>query len=242
MTKALIIKNLYFMYEKDFVLKDINLTLEDKKFLIIIGPNGGGKTTLLRLILGLLKPFRGEILIYNKSPYKASNFIGYVPQYTNFSLNIPISVFDIVLEGRLKAFTFFYSKEDKEKTIKTLKKIKIEHLKNKRIKELSGGERQKVLIARALNSNPKIIIMDEPTSAIDPQGQKEILDLIESLDITRVVVSHDLKILLRKVDKIAYVNKRLILHEGPKLNIPTDEHFCEVELINFLREINVGVS
>lgn len=242
MTKALIVKNLYFMYEKNFVLEDINLTLEDKEFLTIIGPNGGGKTTLLRLILGLLKPFKGEILIYNKPPYKASNFIGYVPQHTNFSLDIPITVFDIVLEGRLKAFKFFYSKEDKEKTLKTLKKINIEHLKNKRIKELSGGERQKVLIARALNCDPKIIIMDEPTSAIDPNGQKEILDLIESLDMTRVVVSHDLKILLRKVDKIAYVNKRLILHKGPKLNIPTDEHFCEVELINFLREVNVGVS
>ena len=242
MTKALIIKNLYFMYEKNFVLEDINLTLEDKEFLTIIGPNGGGKTTLLRIILGLLKPFKGEILIYNKPPYKASNFIGYVPQHTNFSLDIPITVFDIVLEGRLKAFKFFYSKEDKEKTIQILKKIKIEHLKDKRIKELSGGERQKVLIARALNSNPKIIIMDEPTSAIDPQGQKEILNLIENLNITRVVVSHDLKILLRKVDKIVYINKKLILHQGPKLNIPKDKHFCEIELIDFLRDANVGVN
>jgi zinc transport system ATP-binding protein len=117
-----------------------------------------------------------------------------------------------------------------------MKKLKIYELKNKRIKDLSGGQRQKVLIARALVSEPKILIMDEPTSAIDAQGQKEILDLIESLEITRLIVSHDIKILLRNVDKIVYIHKKAVIHEGPKLNIPKDKHFCEVELIDFLKE------
>jgi zinc transport system ATP-binding protein len=122
-----------------------------------------------------------------------------------------------------------------------LERLNITHLKDKKIKDLSGGQRQKVLIGRALATEPKILIMDEPTSAIDIKGQKEILDLIESLDITRIVVSHDVKILFKEVDKIAYINKIAIIHEGPKLNIPTDKHFCEVELMEFLKDSECGI-
>jgi zinc transport system ATP-binding protein len=238
--KAVEIKNLYFKYDKDWVLENINFNVNEKEFTAIIGPNGGGKTTLLKLILGFLKPTKGEIKIYGKSPQKACELIGYVPQHTSFSLDIPITVFDIVLQGRLRKFKFFYNEKDKQKALEIMKKLKIIDLKNKKIKDLSGGQRQKVLIARALVSEPKILIMDEPTSAIDAQGQKEILDLIESLKITRLIVSHDIKILLRDVDKIIYIHKKGVIHEGPKLNIPKDKHFCEVELIDFLKEQNVA--
>jgi zinc transport system ATP-binding protein len=233
--KALEVRNLFFKYEKEWVLENISFDVKEKEFMAIIGPNGGGKTTLLKLILGFLKPSKGEIKIYNLPPKKASHLIGYVPQHTNFSLDIPITVFDIILQGRLKKHKFFYTKEDKEKANEVLERLNISHLKQRKIKDLSGGQRQKVLIARALVSEPKILIMDEPTSAIDIKGQKEILDLIEDIDITRIVVSHDIKILLRNVDKIAYIHKKLVLHEGPKLNIPKDSHFCEVELIDFLK-------
>jgi len=233
---AVEVKNLYFKYENEWVLEDINFTLKDKEFMAIIGPNGGGKSTLLKILLGFLKPTKGEVKIYGKPPKENRTLIGYVPQHTNFSLDIPITVFDIVLQGRLKKGKFFYSKEDKEKALEILKELKIEEFKNRKIKDLSGGQRQKVLIARALVSEPKIIMMDEPTSAIDPTGQKEILNLIESLEITRIVVSHDIKILLRNVDKIAYIHKKAVIHEGPKLNIPKDKHFCEIELIDFLKE------
>ncbi len=239
--KALEVKNLYFKYNKEWILENINFILNDKEFLAIIGPNGGGKTTLLKLILGFLKPNKGEIKIYGKFPKQARKIIGYVPQHISFSIDIPITVFDIVLQGRLKKGKFFYSKIDKQKATEVLEKLHIYNLKDKRIKDLSGGERQKVLIARALVSEPKLLIMDEPTSAIDPRGQTEILDLIESLNVTRIVVSHDIKILLRKVDKIAYIHKKAIFHEGPKLNIPKDKHFCEVELINFLKDENCGI-
>jgi zinc transport system ATP-binding protein len=234
--KIVEVKNLYFKYDKEWVLEDINFSLEENKFMAIIGPNGGGKTTLLKLILGFLKPTKGDIKIYSLPPKKASYMIGYVPQHTNFSLDIPITVFDIVLQGRLKKNKFFYSKKDKQIALKTLERLNILNLKDRKIKDLSGGQRQKVLIARALVSEPKIIIMDEPTSAIDIKGQKEILDLIEKINITRIVVSHDIKILLRNVDKIAYIHKKAIIHEGPKLNIPKDAHFCEVELIDFLKD------
>jgi zinc transport system ATP-binding protein len=234
--KIVEVKDLYFKYDKEWVLEDINFSLEENKFMAIIGPNGGGKTTLLKLILGFLKPTKGDIKIYSLPPKKASYMIGYVPQHTNFSLDIPITVFDIVLQGRLKKNKFFYSKKDKQIALKTLERLNILNLKDRKIKDLSGGQRQKVLIARALVSEPKIIIMDEPTSAIDIKGQKEILDLIEKINITRIVVSHDIKILLRNVDKIAYIHKKAIIHEGPKLNIPKDTHFCEVELIDFLKD------
>ncbi len=239
--KAVEVKNLYFKYDKEWVLEDINFELEDKKFMAIIGPNGGGKTTLLKLLLGFLTPTKGEIKIYNKPPKENREIIGYVPQHTNFSLDLPITVFDIVLQGRLKKGKFFYSQEDKEKAKEILKSLNIYELKDKKIKDLSGGQRQKVLIARALVSEPKILMMDEPTSAIDPRGQKEILDMIENFNITRIVVSHDIKILLRNVDKIAYIHKKAVIHEGPKLNIPKDKHFCEVELIEFLKDEACGI-
>ena len=238
---AVEVKNLYFKYDKEWILEDINFTLNDKEFMAIIGPNGGGKTTLLKLLLGFLNPIKGEIKIYSKPPKKNRNIIGYVPQHTNFSLDLPITVFDIVLQGRLKKGKFFYSKEDKEKAKEILNTLNIYNLANKKIKDLSGGQRQKVLIARALVSKPKILMMDEPTSAIDPKGQKEILDLIENFEITRLVVSHDIKILLRDVDKIAYIHKKAVIHEGPKLNIPKDKHFCEVELIDFLKDETCGI-
>ena len=239
--KAVEVKNLYFKYENEWILEDINFSLNDKEFMAIIGPNGGGKTTLLKLLLSFLKPSKGEVLIYGKPPVKNRTIIGYVPQYTTFSLDVPITVFDVVMQGRLKKGKFFYRKKDKEKVEEILENLGIAEFKNKKIKDLSGGQRQKVLIARALAVEPKILIMDEPTSAIDIKGQKEILDLIESLDITRVVVSHDIKILLRDVDKIAYIHKKAVIHEGPKLNIPKDSHFCEVELINFLKDEECGI-
>ena len=238
---AVEVKNLYFKYDKELVLENINFSLKDKEFMAIIGPNGGGKTTLLKLLLGFLKPTKGEIKIYGKNPKENSLLIGYVPQHTNFALDLPITVFDIVLQGRLKKGKFFYSKADKEKAKEVLNTLNIYNLKDKKIKNLSGGQRQKVLIARALVTEPKLLVMDEPTSAIDPKGQKEILDLIESFEVTRIVVSHDIKILLRKVDKIAYIHKKAIIHEGPKLKIPVDKHFCEVELIDFLKDENCGI-
>ncbi len=238
---ALEIKNLWFKYTDEWILKEINLTLEDGKFMAIIGPNGGGKTTLLKLILGFLKPLKGEIKIYSKPPLKAREMIGYVPQHTTFSLDVPVNVFDVVLQGRLKKGKFFHTKEDKKKADEILEKLNLHEFKHRKIKSLSGGQRQKVLIARALVSEPKIMIMDEPTSAIDIKGQKEILDLIENLTMTRIVVSHDIKILLRDVDKIAYIHKKAVIHEGPKLNIPKDSHFCEIELINFLKDEECGI-
>jgi zinc transport system ATP-binding protein len=135
----------------------------------------------------------------------------------------------------MKGWHLFPNSRDREVVTQILKKLGIWELRKKTISQLSGGERQKVLIARALAVQPKLLVMDEPTSAIDMEGQREILDLIESLEMTRIVVSHDIKILMRKVDKIAYIQRTGVIHSGPKLQIPLDRHFCEVELVELLR-------
>jgi zinc transport system ATP-binding protein len=220
------IKNVSFAYNDETVLKDINLTVKQNDYLAIIGPNGGGKSTLVKLILGFIKPTKGKIKLHTSK-------LGYVPQYTNFSLDIPITVLDVVLQGRIKKYKFFYNKEDKKEAYDKLKLVKMFEYKNKKISDLSGGQRQRVLIARAMVSNPEILILDEPTSAIDPQGQKEIYDILKSLKITKIMISHDLNFLLEGVNKVAWISKTLVLHDAPDLHLHRKEgHFCEIDFIN----------
>ena len=225
------IDNLSFAYQDRFdVLKDVNLNIKSGEYVAFIGPNGGGKSTLLKLILGLVKTDRGRISIDSKK-------IGYVPQHTNFSLDIPITVFDVVLQGRISKFKIFYSDEDKQEALKAIEIVNMKDFKDRKISDLSGGQRQRVLIARALCLNPDILILDEPTSAIDIEGQKDIYKILKSLNITRIIVSHDINILLEGVDKVVFVNKTLFVHDS--IDLPTIEkdngHFCEIELMNYLK-------
>jgi len=224
------IKNVTFAYNKEIVLKNIDLTIKKNDYLAVIGPNGGGKSTLVKLILGFIKPTKGQIKLHTSK-------IGYVPQYTNFSLDIPITVLDIVLQGRLKKYKFFYNEEDKKEALEKLKLVKMNDYKDKKISALSGGQRQRVLIARAMVSNPEILILDEPTSAIDVQGQREIYDILKDLNITKIMISHDLNFLLEGVNKVAWVNKTLVLHNAPDLHFDRqDGHFCEIDFINAVHQ------
>jgi len=227
------IKNLTFKYGNEIILDNINLEIKKGDYIALIGPNGGGKTTLIKLILGLLKPTSGEIILKTKK-------IGYVPQYTNFSLDIPIRVIDVILQGRLSKFKFFYNKKDRKIAQEKLKLVNMEKFANKKISDLSGGQRQRVLIARALVSEPEILILDEPTSAIDIKGQKEIYKILKELDITKIIISHDINILLEGVNKVAFISKTLVLHNTPDLHFtPDEEHFCEVDFINAIQNCNV---
>lgn len=228
------IKNVSFAYNDEIVLKDVNLTIRKNDYLAIIGPNGGGKSTLVKLILGFIKPTKGEINLHTQK-------IGYVPQYTNFSLDIPITVLDIVLQGRLKRYKFFYNEEDKKEAYEKLKLVKMFEYKDKKISALSGGQRQRVLIARAMVSNPEVLILDEPTSSIDAQGQRDIYDILKSLNITKIMISHDLNFLLEGVNKVAWVNRNLVLHDAPDLHFHRkDGHFCEIDFINEVHKCNRG--
>jgi len=227
------IENLTFKYKNEIVLDNISLEIEKDDYIAIIGPNGGGKSTLIKLILGLLKPTSGDIYLNTKK-------VGYVPQYTNFSLDIPITILDVVLQGRLDKFKFFYNKEDKEIAIKKLQLVNMLEFRDKKISDLSGGQRQRVLIARALVSEPDILILDEPTSAIDIKGQKEIYNILKNLKMTKIIISHDINVLLEGVNKVAWISKSLVIHNTPDLHFKQgDGHFCEIEFINAIQNCKV---
>ncbi len=218
------IKNLCFAYNGKEVLHNINLTVKEKEYLAIIGPNGGGKTTLLKLILGLLKPNHGSVKVFGESPEKHMSSIGYVPQQISVKQGFPISVINTVLMGLVSKnkFGFFYSKEEKEKAVQALKTVEMEDFAEKRISDLSGGQKQRVFLARALVSTPKLLVLDEPTSSIDPHGTFCFFTFLEKLskDMTIIVVSHDLSLIASKIYSLACVNKKLIYNEKPVL---TDE-------------------
>ena len=181
-------------YEKKVVLNNINFKLEEGDFLCVVGPNGSGKSTLIKGILGLIKPINGKVL-YNGIK---QNSIGYMPQETKVDANFPASVFEIVLSGTLNQLGLkpFYTKKEKEKASKSLKILKIENLKEKSFTDLSGGQRQKVLLARSLCTASKLLILDEPSNNLDSKSKKElyqtVIDLNKNQNMTVIMITHDL--------------------------------------------------
>lgn len=236
--KAIEIEDLNIKYNNISVLKDINLTIDDKEFVAIIGPNGGGKTTLLKAILGLTKPSTGKIRIYGSMPGYKSNSIGYVPQFTKFEKTFPIDVFDVVLMGRLKSdIKFFhkYSKEDIEYAKNIMNMLDIYKLKDRQIGQLSGGQLQRVLIARALCMEPKLLLLDEPTASLDEQSKSNIYSILKDLNkkITILIVTHDVGFVFSYIDKVACLNQKLFYHGEPELNkdIMDKVYGCPVDVI-----------
>ena len=239
--ELIIISNLSYKYHKTEVLENINLKINNDDFLAIIGPNGGGKSTLLKLILGLLTTQDGNIEKKIKN-----NQVGYVPQNTNLNIDFPITALEIVLMGHIssKKRLFGYSKEDIACAMASLKQVGMQEFANRKVGDLSGGQRQRVFIARALCSNPKVMLLDEPTASIDVKGQREIYELLKELNksICIVVVSHDISVLLNYAKNVAHINKNLVYHslENIEKNINTqNEHLCEVELLSALGKSHV---
>jgi zinc transport system ATP-binding protein len=235
------IKDLNFSYEKEVILKDISLGMKEGDFLAIIGPNGGGKSTLLKLILGILTPMSGDIKLFNDSFRANLSRIGYVPQNTNINIDFPIKVIDVVLMGytESKRKLFGYSKAEIQKAMEVLEQVGISSLAQNKIGSLSGGQRQRVMIARAICNNPKLLILDEPTASIDSMGQKQIYELLKKLNttISIIVVSHDISVILSYASSVAYINRSLVYHQLAQYKdrvIKENEHFCEVELLEMI--------
>ena len=237
------VKNLTFAYDKQTILDNISLTVEEKDFLAIIGPNGGGKSTLLKLLLGILKGKQGSIKIMDKSPSQSVSLIGYVPQNTNINTDFPIKVIEVVLMGHVgsKKPLFGYGKEEVACAMGALEQVGMQAFAQSKIGSLSGGQRQRVMIARALCAHPQILMLDEPTSNIDIQGQREIYELLKMLNknMTIIVVSHDISVILEYANKAAHINKRLSFHDISDKKMmfhphSQEEHFCEVELLQML--------
>jgi len=237
------IKNLTFAYHKQIILEDINLNVEKNDFLAIIGPNGGGKSTLLKLILGIENYKNGMIKILEQEPSKNLSKVGYVPQNTNINIDFPIKVIEVVMMGHVghKRPLFGYKKEEISCAMGALAQVGMEKFAQNKIGSLSGGQRQRVMIARALCTHPEILILDEPTASIDVAGQKQIYDLLKLLNktITILVVSHDISVILGYASKVAHINKNISYHDlsNTKTNFDNkDEHFCEVELLQMLNQ------
>lgn len=235
------IKDLSFSYEKQIVLEDINLNIKENDFLAIIGPNGGGKSTLLKTILGINKIKKGTIKVLGEKVSKNISSIGYVPQNTNVNINFPIKVIEVVMMGHVghKRPLIGYKKEEIACAMGALAQVGMDSFANNKIGQLSGGQRQRVMIARALCSHPKILLLDEPTASIDVDGQKQIYDLLKVLNktITIIVVSHDISVILGYASKVAHINKKLTFYDisNKQNSIPnSDAHFCEVEMLQLL--------
>jgi zinc transport system ATP-binding protein len=210
------LENVSFSYDGLPVLEDVNLTVDERDFLAIVGPNAGGKTTLLKLVLGLLKPTNGNIHVFGHSPEKDRDHIGYMPQHASLDLLFPVSVLDVVLMGRLgSANRFgFYRKEDYDAAVEALKRVEMEEIRNRPFSSLSGGQQQRVLIARALASNPRLLLLDEPTANIDVAVETELFEILHELNetITIVLVTHDLGFVSWYVKSVACVNRRVVVH------------------------------
>ena len=185
------VKDLKIGYEGHIVLDKVNFNIEDGEFAVVVGSNGAGKTTLIKALLGLVKPVSGSI---NFNDLK-QEFIGYMPQETKVDSNFPASVFEIVLSGTLNK-TLFYTKKEKKLALDSLKLLGISNLKDKSFQELSGGQRQKVLLARSLCSTEKLLILDEPSNNLDRQSKKDLYEIIQELNkkhnITIIMITHDL--------------------------------------------------
>jgi len=230
------IKDLHFSYNGRQVLKNIHLRLEKGCFTALIGPNGGGKTTLLKLMLGLLKPDQGTVTVLGKQPGQASRHLGYVPQEIGINRDFPISVLDVVMMGRIRSTGVWsrHSAQDKTAAREVLERLDMWELRKRRIGELSGGQRQRVFIARALVSDPEILFLDEPTANVDSSHQNEFYRLLQDLNdrVSIVIVNHDLMVISSQVKSVACVNHTLHYHNGAEITEDMIRMYdCPVELV-----------
>lgn len=234
---ALKVDNLDVAIGGNLVLENINLEIKEKEFLGIIGPNGGGKTTLLKTLIGLIKPERGTVSVFGRPGLNGRKYIGYVPQYSSFDQHYPISVREVVYMGRLDSVKLFhrFSKEDMHIVEYALNRVGMLEFKDRLIRNLSGGERQRVMIARALARDPKILLFDEPTASVDSAAGKTFYEILKSLneEKTIILVSHDIGAVSQYVKKIACLNKKLIFHDSKEVTAEMLENTyqCPVDLI-----------
>lgn len=214
------LKNVTVNYGKIHALKRLYFSVEEGDYIGVIGPNGGGKTTMLKTILGLVKPSDGQVL-YNGTTLKKSKIkMGYVPQITDINRKFPISVEEVVLSGRLQKdiIPFFkFSEKDHQIVNEVLQTVGLEQLRNRQINELSGGEFQKMIIARSLTLQPDILLLDEPTAMVDVMSQRQIFNLIKKLskDMTIILITHNVQMVSKQVKKLIYLDKNIIAEGEP---------------------------
>lgn len=213
-----------FSYTEDEVIKDVSLEIHQGDYIGIIGPNGGGKSTLLKLMLGLLKPDKGTIKLFGLGlkEFKDWSKIGYVPQRAHIETNFPVTVEEVVSMGRYgkRGLFHFPTKEDNEKALLALRQVDMLGFKNRRIGDLSGGQQQRIFIARALAAEPEVIFLDEPTVGVDIKTQKQFYTLLRKLNrelnLTLILASHELDVVAHEATELVYINRTLVFYGNPE--------------------------
>lgn len=219
------------------ILEDINLSVKEGDFLGVIGPNGGGKTTLLKAVLGLIPLDKGRVEVFGEKPEYVREFIGYVPQNHFFDRYFPISVWDVVLTGRISRLRpgRYFSRIDWERTHRALEAVGMLEFKDRSIGALSEGQRQRVFIARALTNDPRLFLLDEPTASVDPCIQAGLYETLTRLNekMAIILVSHDIGVISRFVKQIACLNRRLFYHDAKEITLKDLEavYKCPVDII-----------
>jgi len=237
------LRNVSFSYGDFPALRDVSLEVRGGDFLAILGPNGGGKSTLLKLMLGLLAPQSGSIRLFGGEPAAAIRRVGYVPQSFGGHGGFPMTVMDATLMGLLgpSAYGWRYTRLERARAEEALERVGMQGARTRRLESLSGGQRQRVLIARALVSRPELLLLDEPTASVDAEGRGQLHEVLSALnrDVTVVLVSHDVSVIWSAVKSVACVNRTLYFH--PRAEITDDmvrlmygsqdDPSCPVELI-----------
>jgi zinc transport system ATP-binding protein len=242
MALAVEMRDLTVTYNGHVALEDVNLEIEEGKFVGILGPNGAGKSTLLKAILGLVKPTKGKVLVFGQSPERVigkGGLVGYLPQRPLTNPTFPVTALDVVLMGRYGKVGLLRrpTPQDRELAMKALERVGITHLATRNIGELSGGEQQRVFIARAICVEPRLLMLDEPTVSLDACAQDELYELIaqlkEEMELTVLMVCHDVGAISRHVDDVVCINRRVHLHQPPPLGrIGLEQTFgCSVEYL-----------
>jgi len=216
----IILDNISFAYKQLNVLENVDLVIKKGEFASIVGPNGGGKTTLLKLMLGLIKPDKGSINIFGKPPDKVRQQLGYMPQYAHLDMAFPASVMDVVLMGRLKKSSLWFSKKDRAEVLNAINEVGMSDFVNTGFNELSGGQKQRILIARALCNSPDILLLDEPTANVDIQTEENLFSILQKLNskMTILLVSHDLGFVSKYVKSVICVNRQVVIHPTTLVN------------------------
>lgn len=218
------VKDVYFSYNGENVLENIDLNIHQGDYLGIIGPNGSGKTTLVKIILGLLKPQKGEVKIFGEplSKFKEWHKIGYVPQKIQVDPQFPATVWEVVSMGRYggKKFWEQINSHDRKHIDRALREVDLLDLKDRQVGDLSGGQLQRVFIARALVTEPEVIFLDEPATGVDIETQKQFYALLkklnQELNLTLIIISHDLETMAQETTEVACINKTMCYEKNPK--------------------------
>ncbi len=230
MKPIILLQDVWVRYNHQTVLEDITLAIYPCEIVSIVGPNGSGKTTLINTILGFIEPYKGAVTVFDKNPstMKQNGQIGYLPQSVEVDPKFPINVFDVVSMTRyaLKSLNTRLTGKDREIVMQCLEKVEMEKLIHHHFGTLSGGQKQRVLIARALALQPKMLILDEPSTGLDAVAQDRFYHLLQKLrdkeDLTILMVSHDIGAVSGIVDQIACLNRKIHFHGKPEDCIPSE--------------------